>query len=80
MRLDLAVGEDVLRGATNAIMSDIAGLLAELRGGQPPAAPYHPAVARRAARQTTREQPASAGQDPATQPAPGDDPREATPT
>jgi len=37
-------------------------------------------VARRAARQTTREQPASAGQDPATQPAPGDDPREATPT
>ncbi len=34
---------DVLRGATNAIMGDIAKLLAELRGGQPPAEPYHPA-------------------------------------
>jgi hypothetical protein len=71
---------DVLRGATNAIMGDIAGLLAELRGGQPPAAPYHPAVARRAARQAAREQAAPAGQDPAAQPSPGDDPREATPT
>jgi hypothetical protein len=59
---------DVLRGATNAIMGDIAGLLAELRGGQPPAEPYHPAVARRAARQAARDAPA------------GDDPREATPT
>ena len=47
---------DVLRGATNAIMADIADLLAELRGGQPPATPYHPAVARRAARQAAREQ------------------------
>jgi hypothetical protein len=61
-------------------MGDIAVLLAELRGGQPPAAPYHPAAARRAARQAAREQPAPAGEDPATQPAPGDDPREATPT
>ena len=41
----------MLRGATNAIMADVATLLAELRGGQPPAEPYHPAVARRAARQ-----------------------------
>jgi 1-acyl-sn-glycerol-3-phosphate acyltransferase len=49
---------DVLRGATNAIMADVTGLLAELRGEQPPAAPYHPAVARRAARQAAREQPA----------------------
>jgi 1-acyl-sn-glycerol-3-phosphate acyltransferase len=52
---------DVLRGATNAIMADIASLLAELRGGRPPAAPYHPAVARRAARQAARE---AAAQDP----------------
>jgi hypothetical protein len=71
---------DVLRGATNAIMGDIAGLLAELRGGPPPAEPYHPAVARRAAREAAREQATPAGQDPATQPASGDDPREATPT
>ena len=46
---------DVLRGATNAIMADVATLLAELRGGQPPAEPYHPAVARRAARQAARD-------------------------
>jgi 1-acyl-sn-glycerol-3-phosphate acyltransferase len=55
---------DVLRGATNAIMGDIAKLLAELRGGQPPTAPYHPALARRAARQAAvREQADAAGQD-----------------
>jgi hypothetical protein len=79
---------DVLRGATNAIMDDIAVLLAELRGGQPPATPYHPAVARRAARQAGRDQAPPAEQDPATQPAPGEatqpaageDPREASPT
>ena len=47
---------DVLRGATDAIMADITGLLAELRGEQPPAVPYHPAAARRAARQAAREQ------------------------
>jgi len=81
---------DVLRAATNKIMGDVAGLLAELRGGQPPAEPYHPAVARRAARQAAREaeSPAAAGPDgqaqpgPDTQPHPGPeaDPREATPT
>jgi 1-acyl-sn-glycerol-3-phosphate acyltransferase len=111
---------DVLRGATNAIMGDITELLAELRGGQPPAAPYHPAQARRAARQGAREQADATGQDSADpgnsrpdnpapdnqvpdnqvrdnqvpansgsanpapddpgQAAPGDDPREATPT
>ena len=54
---------DVLRGATNAIMGDIATLLAELRGGQPPAEPYHPAQARRAARQAAREQAGAAGPD-----------------
>jgi hypothetical protein len=75
----------VLRGATNAIMADIAELLAELRGGQPPATPYHPALARRAARQAAREQADAAGQDSADpdnpgQAAPGDHPHEATPT
>jgi 1-acyl-sn-glycerol-3-phosphate acyltransferase len=77
---------DVLRGATNAIMADVATLLAEMRGGQPPAEPYHPAVARRAARQAAREaEPApaagpAAGPDGPPQPGPGADPREATPT
>jgi 1-acyl-sn-glycerol-3-phosphate acyltransferase len=40
-----------LRAATAAIMADITGLLAQLRGEQPPAEPYDPAAARRAARQ-----------------------------
>jgi 1-acyl-sn-glycerol-3-phosphate acyltransferase len=35
---------DVMRGATNAIMADIARLLGELRGERPPAAPYDPAA------------------------------------
>lgn len=38
---------DVVRGATNAIMADIAALLGRLRGEQPPAIPYDPAAARR---------------------------------
>ena len=42
---------DVLRGAAGAIMADITGLLAHLRDGSPPASPYDPAAARRAARQ-----------------------------
>ena len=60
---------DVLRGATNAIMADITTLLAELRGGQPPATPYHPAVARRAARQAALEQAAPDQQAAQLQPA-----------
>ncbi len=77
---------DVLRGATNKIMADVATLLAELRGGQPPAEPYHPAIARRAARQAAREaESAATPATPATpagqpEPGPGADPREATPT
>jgi 1-acyl-sn-glycerol-3-phosphate acyltransferase len=73
---------DVLRGATNKIMADVAKLLAELRGGQPPAEPYHPAIARRAARQAAREAESAATANPASQPEPGPgaDPREATPT
>jgi 1-acyl-sn-glycerol-3-phosphate acyltransferase len=44
----------VLRAATEKIMADVAGLLGELRGEQPPATPYHPAVARRKFRQELR--------------------------
>jgi 1-acyl-sn-glycerol-3-phosphate acyltransferase len=45
---------DNLRQATELIMADITGLLAKLRGEIPPAEPYHPAVARRKARQEMR--------------------------
>ncbi len=45
----------VLHAATEVIMKDITGLLAQLRGETPPAEPYHPAVARRKARQELRE-------------------------
>jgi 1-acyl-sn-glycerol-3-phosphate acyltransferase len=71
---------DVLRGATDAIMADITGLLAELRGEQPPATPYDPAAARRAARAEAASRPD--GQEPAsqTETSSGTDPREATPT
>jgi 1-acyl-sn-glycerol-3-phosphate acyltransferase len=44
----------VLRGATDVIMKDITGLLAQLRGETPPDEPYHPAIARRKARQELR--------------------------
>jgi 1-acyl-sn-glycerol-3-phosphate acyltransferase len=45
----------VLRAATDKIMSDVAGLLGQLRGETPPAAFYHPAAARRQLRQDLRE-------------------------
>jgi 1-acyl-sn-glycerol-3-phosphate acyltransferase len=45
----------VLRAATDKIMADVAGLLGQLRGEIPPAAPYHPAVARRKFREDLRE-------------------------
>jgi 1-acyl-sn-glycerol-3-phosphate acyltransferase len=65
-----------LREATAVIMADITGLLAEIRGEQPPAVPYDLAAARRAARQESR--PAASPSNP-TEPAPGER-REATPT
>jgi 1-acyl-sn-glycerol-3-phosphate acyltransferase len=43
-----------LRQATELIMADITKLLARLRGQTPPAEPYHPAIARRKARQEAR--------------------------
>jgi hypothetical protein len=44
-------------------MADITRLLGELRGLEPPAEPYHPAIARRKARQAQAS--AQAGQEPA---------------
>jgi hypothetical protein len=52
-------------------MADITGLLAKIRGEQPPAAPYDPAAARRAARQESR--PAAS---PSTPTEPGADERQ----
>jgi hypothetical protein len=49
--------KETLRGATDVIMAEITGLLAKIRGEQPPAAPYDPAAARRAARQESRPAP-----------------------
>jgi 1-acyl-sn-glycerol-3-phosphate acyltransferase len=45
------LNRDVLRSAAGAVMADITGLLARLRDESPPASPYDPAAARRAARQ-----------------------------
>jgi 1-acyl-sn-glycerol-3-phosphate acyltransferase len=45
----------VLREATAKIMADITGLLAEIRHEEPPATVFHPAVARRQARQELRK-------------------------
>jgi 1-acyl-sn-glycerol-3-phosphate acyltransferase len=42
------LGQEVLRGATDAVMADITRLLARLRGEPAPAAPFDPAAARRA--------------------------------
>jgi 1-acyl-sn-glycerol-3-phosphate acyltransferase len=44
----------LLRAATDKVMWAVAGLLGELRGEQPPAEFYHPAVARRKLRQDLR--------------------------
>ena len=41
---------DVVRAATNTIMAKLTALLGELPGEQPPAVPYDPAAAHRAAR------------------------------
>jgi 1-acyl-sn-glycerol-3-phosphate acyltransferase len=65
----------ILREATEAIMREITGLLAGIRGETPPAEPFHPAIARRKARQETRGRHGR----PAAE-APADSGTEATPT
>ena len=49
------IDRDTLRGATAKIMADITGLLAGLRGEQPPAEPFDWTAARRQARREARE-------------------------
>ena len=48
------LANQVLRAATDKIMTEIAGMLGGIRGEQPPAEFYHPAVARRKLRQDMR--------------------------
>ena len=83
------MNRDVLRAAAATIMADITGLLARLREQAPPAVPYDPSAARRAARQAAKESmqndttgpdvdPAG-NRDPAPGTRGGDEPQEATP-
>jgi 1-acyl-sn-glycerol-3-phosphate acyltransferase len=51
---DQPLNSQNLRKATELIMADITALLARLRAEDPPAEPYHPAVARRKLRQELR--------------------------
>ena len=44
-----------LRAATDKIMADVAALVGKLRGEDPPAEPYHPAIARRRERAELRK-------------------------
>src|SRR5215471_20755162 len=44
-----------LRAATDKIMADVAALVGKLRGADPPAQPYHPAIARRQQRAELRK-------------------------
>jgi 1-acyl-sn-glycerol-3-phosphate acyltransferase len=51
----LPLDTGTLRAATDKIMADVAGLVGKLRGEDPPASPYHPAVARREERARARQ-------------------------
>lgn len=70
-----------LRDATELIMADITKLLAALRGEIPPAEPFHPAVARRKARQEMRllAEASAAPAEPGNQPEITDSPAAASP-
>jgi 1-acyl-sn-glycerol-3-phosphate acyltransferase len=65
---DQPITNAVLRAATDKVMWAVAGLLGDLRGEQPPAEFYHPAVARRKLRQDLRalQEASQAGDEPGT--------------
>src|SRR5215475_14953206 len=52
-----------LRAATDKIMTEVAALVGKVRGEDPPAVPYHPAIARRQQRAQMRELAAQMGGD-----------------
>ena len=51
----LPLNSSTLRTATDKIMAEVATLVGKLRGEDPPAEPYHPAIARRKLRQEQRQ-------------------------
>lgn len=65
---DQPITNAVLRAATDKIMAEVAALLGGLRGLEPPAEFYHPAVARRKLRQDLRalQEASQAGDEPGT--------------
>src|SRR5215472_12652697 len=67
----LPIDTKTMRAATDKIMADVAALLGKLRGEDPPAEPYHPAIARRKERAELRR---LAEQQAAADPAPAIDP------
>jgi 1-acyl-sn-glycerol-3-phosphate acyltransferase len=62
---DMPIDTATMRAATDKIMADVAGLLGKLRGEDPPAEPYHPAIARRKQRRELRRLPGEDGAEPA---------------
>lgn len=51
----LPIDTKTMRAATDKIMTDVAALVGKLRGEDPPAQPYHPAIARRKLRADLRK-------------------------
>jgi 1-acyl-sn-glycerol-3-phosphate acyltransferase len=51
----LPIDTKTMRAATDKIMADVTGLLSQLRGEDPPAQPYHPAIERRKERVALRQ-------------------------
>jgi 1-acyl-sn-glycerol-3-phosphate acyltransferase len=51
----LPIDSKTMRAATDKIMADVTALLGKLRGEDPPAEPYHPAIARRKERAELRK-------------------------
>lgn len=65
----LPLDNQTLRAATDKIMAEVSALVGKLRGEDPPAEPYHPAVARRKQRAELRQ--LAEQQSPATEAADG---------
>lgn len=56
------IDSKVMRSATDKIMTDVAALVGKLRGEDPPAKPYHPAIERRKLRADLRNLAEQAGE------------------
>ena len=67
------INSKTMRAATDKIMTEVTALLGKLRGEEPPAQPYHPAIARREARAELRKLAETQGD---SEPIEGDPPTE----